>query len=72
MQKQSKIPDKVNIVIYAAPIGVARSLLKQSELAGDSKRKTRGSMSCEGYKAILYYLEHVKKVNVKEIIKSCI
>jgi hypothetical protein len=58
------------IVIRNVPVGIIRALLCHSQQAGDSIRKIGGSASREGYKAILYYLENAKKVNVKNILKS--
>jgi len=60
------------IVIRNVPKGIIRALRHQSELAGDSKRTSLGSVSAEGLKAVLYYLKHEKKVNVDNIIKSCV
>lgn len=67
---QNAISDTGKIVIRNVPIKIIRSLLHHSELSGDSVRKIGGSASKEGYKAVLYYLEHCKKVNVKNILKS--
>lgn len=58
------------IVIRNVPVGIIKTLLFHSQEAGDSIRTIGGSASREAYKAILYYLEHAKKVNVKEILKS--
>jgi hypothetical protein len=57
------------LVIKNVPVGIIRALRTQSEKAKDSKRNC-GSAANEGLKAIYYYLDTVKKVNVKNIIKS--
>ena len=58
------------IMIRGVPVGIIKTLLYHSQETGDSVRKIGGSASKEGYKAILYYLEHAKNVKIKEIIKS--
>jgi hypothetical protein len=58
------------IMIRNVPVKIIKALLHHSEIAGDSVRTISGSAGNEAYKAILYYLEHCKKVNVKNILKS--
>lgn len=67
---QNVISDTGKIVIRNVPVKIIKALLHHSELAGDSVRTISGSAGNEAYKAVLYYLEYSKKVNVKNILKS--
>jgi hypothetical protein len=66
---KSFISNTGKIVIHNVPIGIIRALRHHSELSKDSVRDT-GSTGHEAYKAVIYYLKCVKKVNVDAIIKS--
>ena len=66
---QSVISDTGKIVIHNVPKSIKRALRTASERSGDSMRDG-GSESFEAYKAVLYYLEKARGINVSAILKS--